>query len=153
MSESAPGGAISAAEILSILPHRYPFLLIDQVREVDGEHIVAIKNASWGEPYFQGHFPGNPVMPGVLMVEAMAQAGAILAAKSGGFDPATQVVYFMTIEKAKFRKLVSPGDQLVITVRPLRKGRVWKLAGEITVDGAAVCQGEFLATIADKPEA
>jgi beta-hydroxyacyl-ACP dehydratase FabZ len=141
---------VSAAEILEILPHRFPFLLIDRVTEVAEDKIVAIKNVSIGEPFFQGHFPGMPIMPGVLQVEAMAQAGGILAFKSGDFDPATQVVFFMSIDKVKFRKPVTPGDQLEIEVVPLRKGRIWKLKGECRVDGAVVSSAEFLATMADK---
>jgi 3-hydroxyacyl-[acyl-carrier-protein] dehydratase len=147
MSENS---AISPAEILSILPHRFPFLMIDRVLEVSAEKIVAIKNVSYGEPHFQGHFPGMPVMPGVLQVEAMAQAGGVLAAKSGDFDPKTQVVFFMAIDKVKFRKPVTPGDQLVIEVVPLRKGRIWKMKGECTVDGKVVSSAEFLATMAPR---
>ncbi len=138
---------VSAQEILDILPHRYPFLLIDRVVEHDGDRLVAIKNVSWGEPQFQGHFPGMPVMPGVLMIEAMAQAGGVLAYKTGSFDPATQVLLFMAMDKVKFRKMVTPGDQLRIEVEALRKGKVWKLRGECKVDGAVVCEGEFLAGI------
>lgn len=149
MSE-APAQAISAADILSILPHRFPFLLVDRVREVSEDRIVCIKNVSWGEPYFQGHFPGMPVMPGVLQVEALAQAGGILAAQSGGFDAKTHVVFFMAIDKVKFRKPVTPGDQLVLDVVPLRKGRVWKMKGTASVDGQVVCEGELLATIAPR---
>ena len=147
MSENT---AISPAEILSILPHRFPFLMIDRVVEVGPDKIVAIKNASYGEPHFQGHFPGMPVMPGVLQVEAMAQAGGVLAARSGDFDPKTQVVFFMAIDKVKFRKPVTPGDQLVIEVVPLRKGKIWKMKGECKVDGNVVSQGEFLATMAPR---
>jgi beta-hydroxyacyl-ACP dehydratase FabZ len=142
--------AISAQEILSILPHRYPFLLVDRVREIAEDRIVAVKNVSWNEPFFQGHFPGMPIMPGVLQVEAMAQAGAILAVRHGDFDPVRQVVYFMAIDNVKFRKPVTPGDQLVIEVVPLRKGRIWKMKGEIRVDGQLVSQAEFLATMADR---
>lgn len=152
MSEGAADSGLDAAQVLSILPHRYPFLLIDRVREVSPDKIVALKNVSFGEPFFQGHFPGNPVMPGVLMVEAMAQAAAILAHHHGSFDPTTQVVYFMAIDKVKFRKLVRPGDQLVIEVVPLRTGKVWKLEGKVKVDDAVVCSAEMLAGVADRPD-
>jgi beta-hydroxyacyl-ACP dehydratase FabZ len=147
MSESP---VVSAEEILAILPHRFPFLLVDRVLEIGEDRIVAVKNVSFGEPYFQGHFPGMPIMPGVLQVEAMAQAGGILAARSGDFDPKTQVVFFMAIDKVKFRKPVTPGDQLVLTVTPLRKGRIWKMAGEARVGGQVVSQAEFLATMAPR---
>ena len=150
MDSPAPA-AITAQEILSILPHRFPFLLIDRVREVAEDRIVALKNVSWNEPFFQGHFPGMPIMPGVLQVEAMAQAGAVLAVRQGDFDPARQVVFFMAIDNVKFRKPVTPGDQLVIEVVPLRKGRIWKMKGEIRVDGQVVSQAEFLATMTDRP--
>jgi 3-hydroxyacyl-[acyl-carrier-protein] dehydratase len=150
MDSPAPA-AITAQEILSILPHRFPFLLIDRVREVGEDRIVALKNVSWNEPFFQGHFPGMPIMPGVLQVEAMAQAGAVLAVRLGDFDPARQVVFFMAIDNVKFRKPVTPGDQLVIEVVPLRRGRIWKMKGEIRVDGQVVSQAEFLATMTDRP--
>jgi 3-hydroxyacyl-[acyl-carrier-protein] dehydratase len=149
MSEPLPA-AILAQEIPKILPHRFPFLLIDRVREVGEDRIVALKNVSWNEPFFQGHFPGMPIMPGVLQVEAMAQAGGILAARTGGFDMERQVVFFMAIDGVKFRKPVIPGDQLVIEVVPLRKGKIWKMKGECRVDGAVVSQAEFLATMADR---
>ncbi len=142
--------AISAQEILEILPHRFPFLLVDRVREVSDEKIVAIKNVSLNEPFFQGHFPGMPIMPGVLQVEAMAQAGGILAARTGGFDPKTQVVFFMAINNVKFRKPVIPGDQLVIEVTPLRRGKVWKMRGEARVDGKLVSEADFIATMGPK---
>jgi beta-hydroxyacyl-ACP dehydratase FabZ len=142
---------LSPQQILEKLPHRFPFLLIDKVVELTDEKIVAVKNVSFGEPYFQGHFPGAPVMPGVLQVEAMAQAGAILASKIIDFDAARQVVYFMTIDAVKFRKPVVPGDQLVIEVVPLRKGKIFKAKGECKVDGAVVSQAEFMATVADRP--
>jgi 3-hydroxyacyl-[acyl-carrier-protein] dehydratase len=150
-STPAAAAAISAQEILAILPHRYPILLVDRVREIAADRIVAIKNVTWNEPFFQGHFPGMPIMPGVLQVEAMAQAGAILAVRSGDFDPVRQVVFFMAIDNVKFRKPVTPGDQLVIEVVPLRKGRIWKMKGEIRVDGQLVSQAEFLATMQDRP--
>ena len=150
MDSSPAPAAVSAQEILSILPHRFPFLLVDRVREIAEDRIVALKNVSWNEPFFQGHFPGMPIMPGVLQVEAMAQAGAILAVRKGDFDPVRQVVFFMAIDNVKFRKPVVPGDQLVIEVVPLRRGKIWKMKGEIRVDGHLVSQAEFLATIADR---
>jgi beta-hydroxyacyl-ACP dehydratase FabZ len=142
---------VQIQEILEILPHRYPFLLVDRVLEASDDKLVALKNVTMNEPYFQGHFPGHPVMPGVLIIEALAQAGGLLAARSGGFDRATQVVYFMAIDKAKFRKPVVPGDQLMLEVVPLRKGgAVWKFRGEAKVGGQLVCEAELLATIAKR---
>jgi 3-hydroxyacyl-[acyl-carrier-protein] dehydratase len=142
---------LDAREIAGILPHRYPFLLVDRVVELGPDRIVALKNVSMNEPFFQGHFPGHPVMPGVLIVEALAQAGAVLAARTTGFDPATQVVYFMALDKVKFRKPVVPGDQLILEVVPLRKGgAVWKLRGEAKVEGATVAEAEMLASIAKR---
>ena len=137
-------------QVLGLLPHRYPFLLIDRVLEVTPDKVVALKNVTFNEPYFQGHFPGAPVMPGVLQIEAMAQAGGILAVQSVAFDPATHVMLFMAIDAVKFRKAVTPGDQLHIEVVPLRKGKIFKMKGEITCDGAVVSQAEFLAGLAEK---
>jgi beta-hydroxyacyl-ACP dehydratase FabZ len=138
-------------EIERILPHRYPFLLVDQVDEIGPDRIVARKLVSRNEPHFEGHFPGMPVMPGVLIIEALAQTGAIFAAKGGTFDPAKQVIYFMAIDKAKFRKPVVPGDVVVLEVVPLRKGGVvWKMRGEAKVGGAVVAEAEFLASIQDR---
>ena len=135
-------------DIERILPHRYPFLLIDRVAEIGEERIVALKNVSRNEPHFNGHFPGHPVMPGVLIIEALAQAGALLAAHLVGFNPDTHVIYFMAIDKAKFRKPVVPGDVLTLDVVPLRKGgAIWKLRGEAKVDGAVVAEAELMASI------
>ncbi|HVY40745.1 MAG TPA: 3-hydroxyacyl-ACP dehydratase FabZ [Polyangia bacterium] len=135
-------------DIERILPHRYPFLLVDRVDELGPERIVARKLVSRNEPHFSGHFPGHPVMPGVLIIEALAQAGALLAASVVSFDPAKQVVYFMAIDKARFRKPVVPGDVLSLEVTPLRKGgAIWKLRGEAKVDGALVAEAELLASI------
>jgi 3-hydroxyacyl-[acyl-carrier-protein] dehydratase len=134
--------------IQAVLPHRYPFLLVDRVDSLSGEKIVARKMVSANEPFFQGHFPGNPIMPGVLIVEALAQAGALLAAPQVGFDPASDVIYFMAIDKVKFRKPVVPGDALVLEVVPLRKGgAVWKFRGKAKVGDAVVVEAEFLAGI------
>lgn len=142
--------ALRAEQILGLLPHRYPFLLIDRVLELSEEKVVALKNVTFNEPFFQGHFPGTPVMPGVLQIEAMAQAGGILASKAVEFDAAKQVMLFMAIDAVKFRKAVTPGDQLIIEVVPLRKGKIFKMKGEIKVDGKVVSQAEFLAGLADK---
>jgi len=152
---TTPAGAftlpLDVTAIERILPHRYPFLLLDRVVELDGDHVVALKNVSANEPFFPGHFPGRPVMPGVLIVEAMAQAGAVLALTQVAAQPkgtAPRPVYFMALDKVKFRKMVVPGDQLRLEVVPLRKGgAIWKMRGEAKVDGQVVCEGEFLATM------
>jgi len=141
---------MKAEQILGLLPHRYPFLLVDRVLELTEEKVVCLKNVSINEPFFQGHFPGVPVMPGVLQIEAMAQAGGILASKAVTFDPTTHVMLFMAIDAVKFRKAVVPGDQLHIEVVPLRKGKIFKMKGEIKVDGQVVSSAEFLAGLAEK---
>ena len=131
-----------------ILPHRYPFLLVDRVDEIGPERILARKLVSRNEPFFNGHFPGQPVMPGVLIIEALAQAGALLAAHTAGFSQETHVVYFMAIDGAKFRKPVVPGDVLVLDVVPLRKGKViWKLRGEAKVGDVLVAEAEMMASM------
>jgi beta-hydroxyacyl-ACP dehydratase FabZ len=142
---------LDVVAIQRLLPHRFPFLLIDRVVELGDEKVVALKNVSINEPFFEGHFPGHPIMPGVLIVEAMAQAGAVLAMRAADFDPAQKVIYFMALDKVKFRKPMVPGDQLRLEVEPLRKGgAIWKMKGQAFVDGAVVTEAEFLATIADK---
>jgi 3-hydroxyacyl-[acyl-carrier-protein] dehydratase len=139
-------------DIERILPHRYPFLLVDGVDELGPEKIVARKLVSRNEPHFEGHFPGHPVMPGVLIIEALAQAGAIYAARMVSFDPAKQIIYFMAIDKAKFRKPVVPGDVLRLEVVPLRKGgAIWKMRGEAKVGDVVVAEAEFIASIQPKP--
>ena len=139
-------------EIQRLLPHRFPFLLVDRVVELlPGERLVAYKNVSAGEPFFQGHFPGHPVMPGVLVLEALAQASAILCYSSTGFDPARKVTYLMAIDGARFRRPVVPGDRLQLDVTVLRlKSVVVKSRGVATVDGQVVAEAEFLATVVDK---
>lgn len=139
-------------EILNLLPHRYPFLLVDRVVEiVPGQKLTAYKNVTINEPFFNGHFPGHPVMPGVLILEALAQATAILAYKSENMDPARKLTYLMGVDGARFRKPVLPGDRLQLEIEVLRhKGAVWKTKGLATVDGARVAEGEFLATVVDK---
>ena len=135
---------------MRLLPHRFPFLLVDRVLELTADKIVALKNVTYNEPYFPGHFPLAPVMPGVLQIEAMAQAGGILGSQSAGFDPDQHVMLFMAIDQAKFRKPVVPGDQLIIEVVPLRKGKIMKLRGECQVDGELVSEAELLAAIAPR---
>jgi 3-hydroxyacyl-[acyl-carrier-protein] dehydratase len=139
-------------DIIKILPHRYPFLFVDRIVELEpGKKVVGMKNVTLNEPFFQGHFPGRPIMPGVLIVEAMAQTGGVLAGLSTpGFtgEAGQQLIYFMAIDKVKFRKPVVPGDQLVFRVVPLRAGsRVWKMAGKAFVNDALVAEAELVATI------
>ena len=137
-------------EILEYLPHRYPFLLIDRVLSCEpGKEIVALKNVSINEPFFSGHFPHHPVMPGVLVIEAMAQAAAILSFKTLGTKPDDKsVYYFAGIDGARFKKPVSAGDQLIFKVSVLRTMRgVWKFAAVAEVDGQVVAEAELMCTI------
>jgi 3-hydroxyacyl-[acyl-carrier-protein] dehydratase len=136
-------------EIQKLLPHRYPFLLVDRVVELEPKKkLVGYKNVTANEDFFNGHFPGHPVMPGVLILEALAQACAILAYKSADLKPEEWVVYLMSIDGAKFRKPVVPGDRLVLTADVIRqKSSVWKQRGTATVDGQVVAEAEFLATV------
>ena len=139
---------LDSRAIEAILPHRAPFLMIDHVELVESDRIVARKTVAAAEPLLLGHFPGHPIMPGVLIIEALAQAGALLAARQSSFDPLRQVMYLMTIDKAKFRKPVLPGDVLRLEVVPLRKGTAaWKMRGEAKVGEALVAEAEFLAGI------
>ena len=134
--------------IQAVLPHRYPFLLVDRVDSLTGEKIVARKLVTANEPCFQGHFPGNPIMPGVLIVEALAQAGALLVAPQVAFDPARDAFFLMSVDKVKFRKPVVPGDVLMLEVAPLRKGgAVWKMRGVAKVGDVVVAEAEFVAAI------
>lgn len=139
-------------DIMKFLPHRYPFLLVDRVLEVvPDEKILALKNVSMNEPFFQGHFPGVPVMPGVLIVEAMAQAGGVLFTSQASSDQHGSVMLFMSIDNVKFRKPVVPGDQLILEVSVLRKrAKTIKLAGKASVNGTVVTEAEFMATIGEK---
>ncbi len=141
-------------EISKILPHKYPFLLIDRVESItNGESIEGYKNISISDQVFQGHFPGHPIYPGVLIIEGMAQAGGVLAFKSSAnedeFD--NKVVYFMSIDKAKFRSPVFPGDKLVYKLNVIKhKGNIWVLDGKAYVDDKLVCEAELKAMIVDK---
>jgi 3-hydroxyacyl-[acyl-carrier-protein] dehydratase len=142
------------AEILRILPHRYPFLLVDRVVQVEGDkRLVALKNVSINEPFFNGHFPGAPVMPGVLTIEAMAQAGAIMGLlHSEPKDIKDAVVYFMGIDEARFRRPIVPGDQLRIVVDVLRrKSVVWKMRGEVWVGEEMAAEATLLSSIGKQP--
>jgi 3-hydroxyacyl-[acyl-carrier-protein] dehydratase len=131
------------------LPHRYPFLLVDRIIDIQPNvSISGIKNVTINEPFFQGHFPGQPIMPGVLMVEAMAQVAGVLAFSSG---IEAKSVFFMSIEKAKFRRPVVPGDQLKIEIKVLhQRGNVWKFSGEAKVDDKTASEAEFTAMVSDK---
>jgi beta-hydroxyacyl-ACP dehydratase FabZ len=146
---------IDIVEIMSILPHRYPFLLVDRILEIEpGKRIVGVKNVTINEPFFQGHFPGHPIMPGVLLIEAMAQVGGVLAMKSAAankVDISSKVIYFMTIDKVKFRKPVVPGDQVRFEMEITKqRGNVTGLLGKALVDGAIVTEAELMAMIVDK---
>ena len=137
-------------EVLEYLPHRYPFLLIDRVLSYEpGKDIVALKNVSINEPFFGGHFPHHPVMPGVLIVEAMAQAAAILTFKTLGTKPDDKsVYYFVGIDGARFKKPVKAGDQLILKVAFLRNLRgLWKFSASVEVDGQVVAEGELMCTV------
>ena len=139
-------------EIRRILPHRYPMLLVDRIVELEAERIVGIKNVTANEPFFTGHFPDFPVMPGVLIVEAMAQTAGVLVLKSIE-DRASKLVLLVSIEYAKFRKPVVPGDQLRMELIMLkRKASVAKMSGKATVDGVLVAEAEVMCKLADKPE-
>lgn len=142
------------AEIMRILPHRYPFLLVDRVVEIDPDRrIVGIKNVTINEPFFNGHFPGAPVMPGVLTIEAMAQAGAILGLLDRPPDALhNSIVYFMGIDEARFRRPIVPGDQLRIVVDVLRrKATVWKMQGAVYVGDDLAAEATLLSQIGARP--
>jgi 3-hydroxyacyl-[acyl-carrier-protein] dehydratase len=156
MSDSSAHTLESAdiQELMRLLPHRYPFLLVDRIVKIDGDSsATGIKNVTINEPHFQGHFPGQPVMPGVLLVEAMAQtAGAICIRKRGSAVPA--LVYFMTIDGAKFRRPVVPGDRVEINVRKVKqRGNIWKFACEAVVEGNKVAEADISAMMSFDPAA
>ncbi|HHN64276.1 MAG TPA: 3-hydroxyacyl-ACP dehydratase FabZ [Nitrospirae bacterium] len=140
---------VGIKEIMEALPHRFPFLLVDRIVDIEeGKRIVGIKNVTINEAFFQGHFPGNPIMPGVLIIEAMAQVSGVLAYKSGMSGKAT---YFLSIEKAKFRKPVFPGDQLRMEINVLRgRQTIWRFEGKAYVEDKLVAEAEFTAMITDK---
>jgi beta-hydroxyacyl-ACP dehydratase FabZ len=149
--EEKMDNAFDIQEIMKLLPHRYPFIMIDRILELTpGEKVVAIKNVTINEPFFQGHFPENPIMPGVLIIEAMGQAGAVLAAKSLGRETHGLLIYFMGMDKVKFRKPVIPGDQLIFEMKFLKQRRnVFKMSGTAFVDEKVVAQAELMATFGE----
>ncbi len=139
---------ISIKEIMNYLPHRYPFLLVDRVLETGEKSIVTIKNVTINEPFFQGHFPGEPIMPGVLIIEAMAQSWGILAMHDAPADKNNSDVRFLGIDKCRFRKPVVPGDQIRFELEGISKKRtIWKFSGKALVDGAVVAEAELMATM------
>lgn len=143
---------ITVQEIMAMLPHRYPFLMVDRILEyVPGESAIARKNVTFNEPHFLGHFPGHPIMPGVLIVEALAQVAAIVVVKTLENQTEEKLVYFMTIESAKFRKPVVPGDIVELHVQKVQnRGAVWKFEGKAIVDGKVCAEAVFSAMISDK---
>jgi 3-hydroxyacyl-[acyl-carrier-protein] dehydratase len=143
---------IDIARVMHAIPHRYPFLMIDRVVDVvRNRSAIGVKNVSVNEHYFQGHFPGHPVMPGVLIIESMAQTAAVLVVETLGEDAAGKVVYFMSVEGAKFRRPVVPGDQLRVHVTKERnRGNVWKFHAIARVDGVSVAEATYAAMIMDR---
>jgi 3-hydroxyacyl-[acyl-carrier-protein] dehydratase len=139
-------------EIMNYLPHRYPFLLVDRILElVPGESVVALKNVTFNEPFFQGHFPGVPIMPGVLILEALAQAGGVLAYLSSIENIEGSLVYFTGIDKARFRKPVKPGDQLILESKIIKvRSKIIKISGVAKVDDEKVAEADLMAAIGEK---
>ncbi len=147
-----PGTDIEINDVMRMIPHRYPFLMIDRVIDVkSGQSATGIKAVTVSEPHFQGHFPSRPIMPGVLIIEAMAQTAAVLVIHSIGVESEGKLVYFMSIDNARFRQPVVPGDMLSIHVSKQRsRGAVWKFTGEAKVDGQVVAEATFAAMIVDE---
>ena len=137
--------------IMEMLPHRYPFLLVDRVIQlIPGDKIVALKNVTFNEPFFQGHFPGKPVMPGVLIIEAMAQVGGILAYQTAAPERRNRLIYFMGMDKVRFRKMVVPGDQIIFNAEILKfRSKVAKMSGTATVEDQLVAEAELMASFGD----
>jgi len=140
-------------EIMKALPHRYPFLLIDRITDLEpGKKVAGLKNVTINEPFFQGHFPDVPVMPGVLQVEAIGQAGGVLVYMSQPPEKRGELVFFTGLDKVRFRKPVLPGDQMIIECRILKqRAKIVKMAGTATVDGQLVAEAELMAAYGDKP--
>jgi 3-hydroxyacyl-[acyl-carrier-protein] dehydratase len=144
--------AVDIRRILQMIPHRYPMLMVDKVIEMHLDHrAIGIKNVSINEPFFQGHFPSEPVMPGVLIVEAMAQTAAVLVVATFGAESEGKLVYFMSIDDVRFRRPVSPGDRLELHVAKLQsRANVWRFSGKAIVDGKIAAEATFAAMIRDK---
>jgi beta-hydroxyacyl-ACP dehydratase FabZ len=144
--------AYDIQKIMELLPHRYPFLLVDRVIElVPDDRIIALKNVTMNEPFFPGHFPGQPVMPGVLIIEAMAQAGGLLAYESGTADNSGMLIYFMGMDKVRFRKPVIPGDQLIFEAKILKwRSKAAKMSGTASVDNQLVAEAELMASFGER---
>ena len=153
-AEAKKGEQIDIMRILEMMPHRYPFLMIDRVIDVvPNESAVGIKNVSINENYFQGHFPNKPVMPGVLVIESMAQTAGVLVVRSLGPESEGKLVYFMSVESARFRRLIVPGDQVHVHVTKLHARRnVWKFKGEAKVDGRLAAEAVYAAMIVDEED-
>ncbi len=150
MAEAAAGATLESADIMEImryLPHRYPFLLIDRIIDIRGdESCVGVKNVTMNEPQFQGHFPERPVMPGVLLIEAMAQTAGVIAMRAQGEVERPRLVYFVTIDNAKFRKPVTPGDRVEFHMtKTAQKRNIWWYSGRAMVEGALVCEAQISA--------
>nr|WP_306266562.1 3-hydroxyacyl-ACP dehydratase FabZ [Pararhizobium sp. IMCC3301] len=145
-------GSADILDLLKALPHRYPFLLVDRLKDIDGDRsCIGIKNVSANEPQFMGHFPGQPVMPGVLMLEGMAQTAGALCIRAQSPDSPPSLVYLMSIDRAKFRKPVVPGDQIEYHVKKIQsRGSVWKFSCVAKVDGKKVCEADVSAMLIDK---
>jgi 3-hydroxyacyl-[acyl-carrier-protein] dehydratase len=145
---------LNTEEIQRILPHRYPFLLVDRVLSLElGQRIVGMKNVSYNEPFFQGHFPGRPIMPGVLIIEALAQVGGILALLSTPENLGNPSVFLLGVDKVRFRKPVVPGDQLILELETLRSGKkFWKMQGKALVNQTLVTEAELMASVGQKWE-
>lgn len=146
---------VTITDIKRMIPHRYPFLLVDKVRDiVDGTSAMGIKNVTVNEPFFEGHFPAHPIMPGVLLIEALAQTAAVLVVKTIDAIDKNLLVYFMAIDGAKFRRPVGPGDQVELHVEVLRgRGKIWKFKGEARVDGEIAAEAEFTAMMVPPEDA
>jgi len=151
LEETDAGPSVDIQEIIKLIPHRYPFLLVDRILEVEPQkRIVGLKNVTFNEPFFQGHFPGRPIMPGVLIVEAMAQTGGVLAFLSLPEEERGRVIFFAGIDKVRFRRPVVPGDQVRMEVVVIKQRRlVWGLSGKAFVGDTLACEAELLAMLGD----